>query len=445
MKRVNMLLNCGVTPIMVFDGGYLPMKQRTEETRRMSRNRNFEQGVALRDSGDHNGANVFFSKAVDVTSEMAKKLIDQLEFNGVRYVVAPYEADSQMAYLSRKGMVDFIISEDSDCIPFGCDKILFKFDASGHGEYVDVSRFPKNKEISLANFTQEMILDMCILSGCDYLASCYGMGIKGAHKLVSKYRKTHRILKGLRFEGSFSVPNNYENDFYKAKLTFLHQMVYPYTNTPLQMSCVVPLTPYPQDKSFLELLHQDDRDLSFLGQVLGPEVSFAIATGIMDPISKKPFPGDKSENTIFDLFDSGLKRSSSFLTVKDPFPNQLKKKSRHFPSSISSKENNSGNPCFRSTEIKLKNSALKSTKNEVGMNDESKEESLIIKEIKIAKQATCFKNKTKLISESKAEVKITMLSKFKIANQTNSFNAFRFTGVPLNSSPLKLVSGNKNK
>jgi hypothetical protein len=41
----------------------------------------------------------------------------------VSYVVAPYEADSQMAHLWRTKKVSAIITEDSDLIAFGCDKV----------------------------------------------------------------------------------------------------------------------------------------------------------------------------------------------------------------------------------------------------------------------------------------------------------------------------------
>ena len=52
--------------------------------------------------------------------------------------MAPYEADSQLSFLNRTGIADFIISEDSDLAPFGCDKILFKMDMMGQGILVSV-------------------------------------------------------------------------------------------------------------------------------------------------------------------------------------------------------------------------------------------------------------------------------------------------------------------
>ena len=51
-----------------------------------------------------------------------------LRAEGVPYVVAPYEADAQLAYLERIGLVDGIITEDSDLLVFGCKNVLFKFD-----------------------------------------------------------------------------------------------------------------------------------------------------------------------------------------------------------------------------------------------------------------------------------------------------------------------------
>ena len=39
------------------------------------------------------------------------------------YIVAPYEADAQLAFLSIQGHADVVITEDSDTIPFGCRKV----------------------------------------------------------------------------------------------------------------------------------------------------------------------------------------------------------------------------------------------------------------------------------------------------------------------------------
>lgn len=46
-----------------------------------------------------------------------------LKHKGVKFVVAPYEADAQMAYLAINGEVDIVITEDSDLLAYGCPKV----------------------------------------------------------------------------------------------------------------------------------------------------------------------------------------------------------------------------------------------------------------------------------------------------------------------------------
>jgi exonuclease 1 len=43
-----------------------------------------------------------------------------LKHEGIEVVVAPYEADAQLAYLALTGNVDAVITEDSDLLPYGC-------------------------------------------------------------------------------------------------------------------------------------------------------------------------------------------------------------------------------------------------------------------------------------------------------------------------------------
>ena len=58
-------------------------------------------------------------------------MIKELIAHNISYIVAPYEADAELAYLSRMNLVDFVISDDSDLIAFGCPKILFKLNFNG--------------------------------------------------------------------------------------------------------------------------------------------------------------------------------------------------------------------------------------------------------------------------------------------------------------------------
>ena len=46
-----------------------------------------------------------------------------LKEEGVEFLVAPYEADAQMAYLALHGNVDAVLTEDSDLLTYGCPKV----------------------------------------------------------------------------------------------------------------------------------------------------------------------------------------------------------------------------------------------------------------------------------------------------------------------------------
>lgn len=72
-------------------------------------------------------------------------------------------------------------------------QIIFKMDKFGQGVEFQYSMLPKNKDLSFAGFTKQMLLEMCILSGCDYLPSLPGMGLKRAHTLISKFKSYEKV------------------------------------------------------------------------------------------------------------------------------------------------------------------------------------------------------------------------------------------------------------
>ena len=47
---------------------------------------------------------------------------------GVEFLVAPFEADAQLAYMYKSGRADIVITEDSDLLAFGVHFSLEGFD-----------------------------------------------------------------------------------------------------------------------------------------------------------------------------------------------------------------------------------------------------------------------------------------------------------------------------
>ncbi|KAL8674911.1 MAG: hypothetical protein Q9168_000715 [Polycauliona sp. 1 TL-2023] len=275
MNRVRMLIHFGVTPYLVFDGDYLPSKAATELERATKREESKKRGLELHRLGKISQAHLELQKAVDVTPEMARQLIEELKVAGVQYVVAPYEADAQLAYLEQKGLIQGILSEDSDLLVFGAKRLLTKLEQYGDCIEINRSDFTSCREVSLARWTDAEFRQMAILSGCDYLASIHKMGLKTAYRLVRKHKKIEKILRMLQFDGHYHVPAGYLEAFHRAELTFLHQRVFcPETNS------IVMMTPPGVD------LHA--HDLSFLGAEVDPELALGIVKGDIHPMTKKP-------------------------------------------------------------------------------------------------------------------------------------------------------------
>ncbi|RLM91250.1 exonuclease 1 [Panicum miliaceum] len=222
MHRVNMLRHYGVKPILVFDGGLLPIKSDQETKRARSRKENLERAREHEAAGNSRAAFECYQKAVDITPRIASELIEVLKKEKVDYIVAPYEADAQMTFLSINKLVDAVITEDSDLIPFGCSRIIFKMDKFGQGVEFQITRLERNRELDFNGFTRQMLLEMCILSGCDYLPSLPGMGVKRAHALIQKLKCHEKVIKHLRYT-AVSVPPQYEENFKKAIWAFKFQ------------------------------------------------------------------------------------------------------------------------------------------------------------------------------------------------------------------------------
>ena len=108
---------------------------------------------------------------------------------GIEFYVAPYEADAQLMYMYKEGLADVIITEDSDLLVYGCEKVLYKMDRKGFGEEIDINNIGKISKPSFSSFTKEDFVKTWILSGCDYIEGIKGIGFKKAQKYVSRIKE----------------------------------------------------------------------------------------------------------------------------------------------------------------------------------------------------------------------------------------------------------------
>jgi exonuclease-1 len=275
MHRVRMLQHFNVTPYLVFDGDYLPSKSGTEHDRAARRRESRIKGLEFLRLGKPSLAQAELQKSIDVTPEMARQLIDELNKLSLPYIVAPYEADSQMVYLERCGLVNGIVSEDSDLLVFGAHCLLTKLDQYGECIMINRDDFTACRDISLVGWSDADFRLMAILNGCDYLPGIEKMGLKTAYRMIRKHKTLDRIIRSVQFEGKIKVPPGYLESFAGAEATFLYQWVY----CPRSRCLVNFSEPAPE---------VDLAQFPCIGHHVEANIAAAVAVGDLHPHTKQP-------------------------------------------------------------------------------------------------------------------------------------------------------------
>lgn len=115
-----------------------------------------------------------------------------------------------------------------------------------------------------------------MLSGCDYLPSIVGIGLKKAHRMLRRLKTVEKVIHSIRLEGAHLVPEGYVEAFNQAELAFLHQRVY----CP-ERKCLVPLHDFPPSG-----LSSDDQ--KWVGLDVDPDIAQGMARGDLHPATRMP-------------------------------------------------------------------------------------------------------------------------------------------------------------
>jgi len=172
-RQIDNFRNLNIEPIYIFDGDKPVEKQETMKKRKEK--------------------NPFFVSHEEIRD--VKKLFDQ---RNVKWYVAPGEGEKFCSYLNREGIADTVLSNDYDCIAFGCKKLL----VYQKGLYVE---FDTEKILDDLGIDIDIMISMCIMSGTDYCTKgVKNVGITKAFKIL-KESDTCDIRKlNLKFDDFFS-------------------------------------------------------------------------------------------------------------------------------------------------------------------------------------------------------------------------------------------------
>ena len=201
-----------------------------------------------------------------------------LKHYNVEYYVAPYEADAQLAYLSKINYIDLIITEDSDLLAYGCKCVLYKLGTIDKepidvGEEILWENIKNCREIYFKNFSENKFLSFCILCGCDYLKFS-GVGPRLSNEALNKFDDHNKFLgfimnKNIIKGSILETIEKYEKTF----LTFKYQVVYcplekrmRYFND-INEPCCSFFDNYKNDLSFLGIIQNNNIEKFIKGEI----------------------------------------------------------------------------------------------------------------------------------------------------------------------------------
>lgn len=117
------------------------------------------------------------------------EMIAIIEYFGLPYIVAPAEAEAQCAELERAGIVDGVITEDSDVFLFGAKRVFKNIFVDR--SYVEAYRMEDiTTELGL---DRSDLIDLALLLGSDYTTGVYGVGIVNGMEILKAFPKKNRL------------------------------------------------------------------------------------------------------------------------------------------------------------------------------------------------------------------------------------------------------------
>uniref|UniRef100_M4BRE5 XPG-I domain-containing protein n=1 Tax=Hyaloperonospora arabidopsidis (strain Emoy2) TaxID=559515 RepID=M4BRE5_HYAAE len=118
-----------------------------------------------------------------VSDDMVSEVMALLRLFGVPFLVSPMEAEAQCAALEQLGLVDGVITDDSDIFPFGGMRVYKNI--FHHQKFVEAF-YARDIERELG-FSREQIIAFALLLGSDYTDGVRGIGIVNATEIAAAY------------------------------------------------------------------------------------------------------------------------------------------------------------------------------------------------------------------------------------------------------------------
>ncbi len=179
----------GLLPVFVFEGKAIALKEPELAARLERRLAAEELAEEAEAAGDEIEAARLRSQAqriIPAIEQTTRELIDRLD---IPYLDAPTEAEAQASHMARIGAVDYVVSDDYDCLLYGAPLTVRQFTSKGEPECMDFEATLEAHEIN-----HEQLVAIAILCGTDYNEGIHGVGPKTALSDIKKFDTLSAVL-----------------------------------------------------------------------------------------------------------------------------------------------------------------------------------------------------------------------------------------------------------
>eukprot|EP00177_Eucheuma_denticulatum_P006894 GFKZ01012544.1.p1 GENE.GFKZ01012544.1~~GFKZ01012544.1.p1 ORF type:complete len:1385 (-),score=255.17 GFKZ01012544.1:1795-5949(-) len=121
--------------------------------------------------------------AESVSEEMYGEARDLLKLFGIPYLEAPEEAEAQCAFLNMEGVVDGVITEDSDAFLFGAQTVYRKL--FSEGQFAEA--YEARHICSKLGLDRDLLIRLAYLLGSDYTVGVRGVGVVNSMEILEAF------------------------------------------------------------------------------------------------------------------------------------------------------------------------------------------------------------------------------------------------------------------
>ena len=189
LQQIKAFIKYKITPIFVFDGPHPKHKQHILDARHKTHTilkQKYESATTPAEKKKW-----FYAKA-EISPQEYNDCIALIKLFNYTIIQAPEEADAQIAYLTKNGYASYAVSDDLDLLVFGTPIPLKNFSTSTKKSIQEINLQTIKKTTSI---TQNQLIDIAILLGCDYCESPPKIGPVSSYIKIKQHNSLTKLIK----------------------------------------------------------------------------------------------------------------------------------------------------------------------------------------------------------------------------------------------------------